>query len=381
MATRATGTARRARQRVHVAQSVWPTLGGAAAAFALAAYERLIWPQLIGCVLVAMVLISLAAVAFPLRLEVTVDAPSRVRQGVPFDSVIRIANLSRAGRGALLVRQGWPARPGRRALVHDLAGYVDDVPARDAVDLRKTRTPLSRGVADKLCVEVEIAAPFGFFSRVSRHHVAQRLMVLPAPSTEVALPVIDGGQPTGVGARVPDIDIRGVRDWRPGDRIASVHWRSVVRTGRMTVWERDGRSAGSLSVVALAPARRGRVVSDDAFEAGIATVAAAGIVALRGSVPICLVAQEKKSLPVVRHPTSEAALLECLAGLDVATRPSPALLEHALSHAADGGLIVVLASSAAPASWRAAVFDAARSIGAIAIDASELTPSTRRASA
>lgn len=366
----------KARQRLHAAQSVWPTLGGAAAAFALAAYDQLIWPQLVGCVLLSMVLISLVGAALPLRLTVTVDAPSRVRQGVPFQTAVQLANPSRIARGAILVRQGWR---GRRALVEDLAGFVDTVPARGSAVFQTTRTPFTRGLAASLHVEVEIAAPFGFFSRVSRHRLAQPLVVLPTPSSSVELPAVDGLQPTGVGARIPDVDIRGVRDWRPGDRISQVHWRSVVRTGRMTVWERDGRSSGSLSIVVLAPARRGgRVMKDDAFETGISIVAAAGIAALHGSAPICLAAQEKKSQPVVRHPTSEAELLDCLAAIDVATRPSPDLLEHTLSHAAVGGLVVVLASAATPAPWRAAVFDAARAVGATAIDAFDLLPRERR---
>jgi len=368
----------RPQRQLHVSQSVWPTLGGAAAAFALASYERLIWPQLIGCVLVGMVMISLAAVAIPLRFAVTVDAPPRVRQNAQFETAIRVSNLSRVARGAVLVRQGWR---GRRALVEDFAGFVDTVPARDAIVLRTTRTPSTRGMAGSLQVEIEIAAPFGFFSRVSRHQMAQPLVVLPTPLSAVELPVGEGHQPTGVGTRVPDVDIRGVRDWRPGDRISQVHWRSVVRTGRMTVWERAGRSAGSLSIVVLAPARRGRAVTDDAFETGVGIVAAAGIAALRGSAPICLVMQEKKAQPLVRHPTSEAELLDCLAAIDVSTRPSRELLEHALSHAAAGGLLVVLANSATPASWRAAVSDTAAAVGATAIDAAELLPVGHRVSA
>lgn len=368
----------RTRQRLHVSPSVWPTLGGAAAAFALAAYERLIWPQLIGCVLVGMVVISLSAVAFPLRLAVTIDAPSRVRQGAPFETAIRVANPSRVGRGAVLVRQCWR---GRRSLVDDFAGFADVVGPRESVVLRTTRTPRARGVAGASQVEVEIAAPFGFFSRISQHRVAQPLVVLPTPLAAVELPAAAGSQPTGAGARIPDVDIRGVRDWRAGDRISQVHWRSVVRTGRMTVWERDGRSAGSLSIVVLAPARRGKAQTDEAFETGIGIVAAAGIAALHGSVPICLVAQEKKSHPVVRHPNSEAALLDCLAAIDVATRPNRELLEHALSHAAAGGLLVVLSNSATPGSWRTAVFEAAATVGATAVDAFDLLPADRRASA
>ena len=368
-----------ARRRLHVAQSVWPTLGGAAAAFALAAYDRLIWPQLVGCVLVCMVGISLAAVVFPVNLEVIVEAPARVRQGARFDTAIHIANRGRFARGTLLVRQGWR---GRRPLVEEFAGFADTVRARDSIVLRTTRSPQRRGVADFSQVDIEIAAPFGFFSRVVSHRVAQPLVVLPAPSASVELPVADGHQPGGFGARIPDVDVRGVRDWRPGDRISHVHWRSVVRTGRMTVWERDGRSAGSLSIVVLAPGRRGgRAFTDEAFETGISIVAAAGIAALRASTPICFVAQEKKSLPVVRHPMDDASLLECLARVDVATRLSPELLEHTLSHSSGGGLVVVVASSTTPASWRTAVFDAASVVNATAVDVFDLVSADRRASA
>ncbi len=33
------------------------------------------------------------------------------------------------------------------------------------------------------------------------------------------------------------LDVRGVREWRPGDAVRHVHWRSTARTGRLTVLE------------------------------------------------------------------------------------------------------------------------------------------------
>src|SRR6185437_8171966 len=82
----------RARQRVQVAPSVWPTLLAAVAAFWLAARESLIWPQILGCVLVALVATSLAAVLLPLTFSVSVDAPSHVRVGEPFETNVRLRN-------------------------------------------------------------------------------------------------------------------------------------------------------------------------------------------------------------------------------------------------------------------------------------------------
>ena len=358
-------------QRLQVAPNVWPTLLGAAVSFVLAAHEQLIWPQVVGCVLLGLVATSFAGVARQARFSVDLVAPVQAIVGEPFETTLRIANQATVSRGSLLVRQRWRAS---RRLVSELVGFVDVVPARGEVALRTIRTPLARGAADTVEVEIELAGAFGFFSRVYRQSWPQQLLVLPAPAPVVDVLAADGLQMGAAGGRIPDVEVRGVRDWRSGDRISNVHWRSVVRTGRMTVLDRDGASAGSLVVLLLAPSRRGRPVKDTLFETGVAIAAATAANALRTGASVCVVAQPagRASPALVRHPVNEASLLECLARVDIAVSPSDEVLEHALSHAGPGGMLLVVAASVTPIAWRTRVFDAAAALSVAAVDVAEI---------
>ena len=41
----------------------------------------------------------------------------------------------------------------------------------------------------------------------------------------------------GFGPMSAGLDVRGVREWRPGDAVRHVHWRSTARTGHLSVLE------------------------------------------------------------------------------------------------------------------------------------------------
>jgi len=352
---------------LRAAPSVWPTLAGAAGLFVYAAHEDLVWPQIIGCVLVGLVVTSFAAVAKPVRFDVDVGAPTRARVGEPFETSVRIANQGGGARCGVVVRHRWRRRQGGRSLVPEMVAFVDVVPRGGERRLRSTRTPVARGVASAADIEVEIAGPFGLFSRISSGVSSNRLVVLPASASPLEMTT---GPDRHVGAAAgltPDADVRGVRDWRSGDQISQVHWRSVVRTGRMTVVERDTRSAGSLVVVVVAPPRRGRPVRDAAFEAAISTAAATAVAAHRRGVQTCFVARAEGA--GFRHPADESALLESFARVEVALVPDDALIEHALSHAAWGGAIVLVAARTTPPQWRATLRAGADAVGALVIDA------------
>lgn len=354
---------RQQRQQLHMAPHVWPTLAGAGASFLFAAHERLIWPQILGCVLVALVAASLVAVAPVSRLRIEVDAPDRVMAGEPFETTLRLVNQGTWARRSIVVRHRWRSR---RQLVPQLVALVDVVGGRGAATVRVWRTPIARGAADTADVEIEIAGPFGFFSRTSRQQMRQPLLVLPASSQAWSLPADGGVLPGSAPGITADADVHGVRDWRTGDQISHVHWRSVVRTGRMTVLEREARSAGTVVVLVMAPARRGRPVKDPAFEAGISTAAATVVEALRHGVSTCIVAQAETF--GFRHLGSESDVLESFARLQTADAPSDALLTHALAHLACGGVLLVVAAKSTPPAWRSRVFEAAAAAGADAVD-------------
>lgn len=354
-------TTRAGRRPLTVGPNVWPTLLGAVVLFVLAAHERLIWPQVLGCVLVAMVATSFAAVVRPVAFDVDVEAPDRVVAGEPFDLAIQLRMPSSQGRRSVVVRCRWRAR---RPLMPGLVVFADTV--SETTVMRARATALARGVSTGIDVDIEIAGAFGFFSRQSRYSVPQRLVVLPAHGQPLQVLTGTGRRPGTVPGYLPDVDVRGVREWRSGDRINEVHWRSVVRTGRMTVVERDGGSAGSVTVLVVAPADQRQPVKDSLFESALSIAASTAASALRQGVPVCLTANAKGI--GIRHPQDEATLLECFARIDVARPPSDALLDHVLAHAAHGGVVLVAMAKTVPRSVRARIFDASATMGAIAID-------------
>jgi Protein of unknown function DUF58 len=357
-----TGSAKR---RWHVAPSLWPTLVGAAVSFGLAAHERLIWPQILGCVLVALVATSFLAVASPIRFEVGIEAPTHVRVGESFVTVLRIRNHAGLRRG-VVVRQQWRAGP---AIVAELTAFVDVVARRGEAVVRSQRMPLARGMADVSDVDVEVAGPFGFFSRTSHLVVRRRLVSVPAPARPLGFLAGSGlrfGAAAKSGHGSAD-DLRGVRDWRAGDQINQVHWRSVVRTGRMTVVERDGAPTGSVVIVVAAPGKRGRPVKDAVFESALSVASSTAIAALAQGIQPCLVLQARDFGGIV-HSNGELSLLESFARIGIVRPADDALLEHALSHAAHGGTLLVVAARTTPAAWRQRLLEAAASVGVVAID-------------
>lgn len=353
----------RQHQQLQMAPHVWPTVAGAGVAFAVAAHERLIWPQLIGCVLVALVVASLVAVLPVSRLCVEVDVPDRVMAGEPFETVLRVANRGAWARRSVVVRHRWRSR---RRLVPELVALVDVVEGRGEAVVRSWRTPLARGAADVADVEIEIAVPFGFFSRTSKQLIRQPLLVLPASSQAIEFAANAGVLAGAATGATSEADVHGVREWRSGDQINQVHWRSVLRTGRMTVLDREGRSAGTVVVLVMAPPRRRRPVKDPAFESAVSTAAATVVEALRHGIATCVVAQTPNF--GFRHLGSETDVLESFARIEAADMPSDELLAHALAHVAHGGVLLVVSAKSTPAQWRSRVFDAAAAAGAEAID-------------
>lgn len=105
-----------------------------------------------------------------------------------------------------------------------------------------------RGVYDFAPVLVESSAPFGLF-RAYRE--------LPAPLQVTVYPqllpmgtahsrgyapggVLDAVQPQTTG------DLRGIRDYRPGDQTRNVHWRASARRGQLAVKELDDPREGAV---------------------------------------------------------------------------------------------------------------------------------------
>ena len=339
--------------RIRVSRSAWLLVSSAATLFGVAAFTNSVWPQLLGCVVVGLLVTSLLAVARPLRIKVTTRMPDRVTVGRPFESAIILRNVSRRTGGALVVRHSWPTS---RTLVAAHATFVGRIDARGEVVVAMTRTPAARGVLSADEVRIDATAPFGLFSRTTVELVDRELLVLPAPATTETIPASAGGY--GATARRKGTDVGGVREWRSGDQVRHVQWRSAARTGRLTVAERDHVAPGSM--VLLIAGRSG----DPALEDAIAKAATVCTVALRRGAPV-FIAGDGGGCVRVR---TQASLLELLARAEVREPLDEAALNRAVRCAVDGGSVLVAAGRAVSGAWAPAVQRAAALAGVTVVD-------------
>ena len=123
----------------------------------------------------------------------------------------------------------------------------------EAVRTQYRFRPLKRGRFRWSGLTVEGTDVLGLVTRSREYPTAPTEMtVLPRPiPCAVELPVAGGwgvseaesGQTRGAG-----IEPRGVREYRPGDALRLVHWRSTARTGKVVVKEFE---AGSQATIAL----------------------------------------------------------------------------------------------------------------------------------
>jgi uncharacterized protein (DUF58 family) len=169
-----------------------------------------------------------------------------------------------------------------------------------------------------------------------------------------------------------DVDLRGVTDWHSGAQLGDVHWRSLARSGRPAVLERERATPSCLVVVVMAaPTKHGRWRDDPGFERAVSVAAAALSETARTGEPTCLVAPEtsEAALGRVPHTGYGSALLDRLARLTVTAEPQPALMRHAVEHAGRGGNVLLVANNATPGKWVSRLLDAAAKADVNVIDA------------
>ena len=341
--------------RVSIARTAWIPFGSAIALFFVAYVTRAVWPQLVGCALLGLLATSLLAVwrpFTPCRLEATVDLPDRLVVGKPFDTVVKVRNLSASPARAFVVRHRWSTG---RALVAAHAVFVEGIEARGEIVVRATRTPVARGVLPASEVRLEVTAPFGFFARCLVVPGSGVVLVLPEV-TAMAAPRVGGGEGGGVPLRRTGLDAGGVREWRPGDQARNVQWRSTARTGRLSVLEREQLSGGSL-VVLIAGCN-----GDSTLEAAISQVASTCTAALRHGAAVFIARADGGCV----RARNEASLLDLLARADVPDPLADVAMQRALRNAAGGTVLIAAGRSISP-NWRAAVHHAAVAAGATVV--------------
>jgi uncharacterized protein (DUF58 family) len=135
-----------------------------------------------------------------------------------------------------------PARRQRRLMAKIAAQPIPSLPPNGEAEVQAEVTPLRRGVLRLNGVTVARPDPFGLFRAFARVRLPQSVLVLPKryPLPPVALPGATRYQQGGVAlaASVGESEeFVSLRDYRHGDPLRHIHWKSWAKTGRPIVKE------------------------------------------------------------------------------------------------------------------------------------------------
>ena len=119
---------------------------------------------------------------------------------------------------------------------------VPPLPPRDEVEVRVEVTPMRRGRLRFAAVTIARPDPLGLVQALRRLPLPQSLVVLPRryPVPDIGLPGTRKYQPGGVAlaSSVGDSEeFVALRDYRPGDPLRRIHWKSWARVGKPVVKE------------------------------------------------------------------------------------------------------------------------------------------------
>jgi uncharacterized protein (DUF58 family) len=298
----------------------------------------------IGVLLAALPLIALTLVsrtrfrlACTRRLE-----PARVPVGEPVTVALHLANVSRLPTGTLLLEDRLPPALGAAPRF-----VLDQVEPRGDRDTGYPLTPIRRGRYAVGPLTVWLADPFGVCELPRSFASVDDLVVTP---TVWALPDVRlGGEWTGGGhASARSVasageDDAAVREYRQGDDLRKVHWRSTAHRGQMMV-RREEQPWQSRAVILLdtrGRAHRGSGV-DSSFEWAVSAAASIGAQLARAGYSVRLIEDTGEGLPTGGAAGGEPLLLDRLAeiGPTSGTSLRPALAQ--LRRSGEGLIVAVL---------------------------------------
>ncbi|MDP9395463.1 MAG: DUF58 domain-containing protein [Actinomycetota bacterium] len=244
--------------------------------------------------------------------------PERVPAGTTTTVVLRLDNVSRLPTGLLLVEDRVPYALGARPRF-----VLDRVEPRGSRSVSYTLRSDVRGRFPLGPLAIRLTDPFGMCELTRSFSAVDRLTVTP-PITDLPRVAL-GGERSGSGqsharsvAAAGDDDV-GTREYRHGDALHRVHWRTTARYGELMVRreEQPWESRATVLLDARMVAHRGEG-PDSSFELAVAIAASVGVHLARGGYAVRLLSDDdaRSDGLAVAHRTGadvEGCLLDTLA--------------------------------------------------------------------
>ncbi|OFW61130.1 MAG: hypothetical protein A2W01_00835 [Candidatus Solincola sediminis] len=267
---------------------------------------------------------------------------------------LSIQNRSRIPRSLLEVLDGDPSRPGEkkprlkpprktiREQWHDPSAAVkpppeeaggqaafllENMPGRTKIDLMYKRGSLRRGVFNDWPGFFYSEGILGLTRHSSRVSPASRLVVFPSYASLKSFPFIDSllhphHTPHGVSAKGAGMDYYGVREFRAGDALRHVHWRTTARRGELVVREFETEVGVPLLILIDTQPRTESQGTCDALDSAARLAASIARYAHYAGHPVALASYKGDSLDVLQIPSFRGAL-QWLATVEMDARIGP----------------------------------------------------------
>jgi uncharacterized protein (DUF58 family) len=268
--------------------------------------------------------------------------PVRVEVGRSSDVHLHLSNVSRLPSGTLRMEDTLPyALGGRPRFV------LDRVEPKGVREVTYPVTSEVRGRFQVGPLSVRMADPFGLCELSRAFATSDELVVTPAviplPTVPLGGDWAGGGETASRATASSGSDDVSTREYRHGDDLRKVHWRSTARVGELMVRreEQPYQSRATLLLDTRSMAHRGDG-ADSSFEWAVTAVASIGASLLRAGYTVRLVTDDEQELVPQGLALTEGLLLDLLAGVTLGRGRDLEPAVQRLRRGIDGVLVAVV---------------------------------------
>ncbi|MER7003457.1 DUF58 domain-containing protein [Dactylosporangium sp. NPDC000555] len=295
----------------------------------------------VAILLAALPLLSAAYVGrtrYRLSCNRTLD-PHRVQVGASARVILRLQNLSRLPTGTMLLEDRLPYALGSRPRL-----VLEKLGAQQASSVAYTVRADVRGRYEVGPLVVRLTDPFGLCELTRAFPSVDRLTVIPQvvplPSVRLAGEFAGTGESRARSVAVHGEDDAATREYRYGDDLRRVHWRSTARTGELMVRreEQPWESRATVVLDTRAAAHRGEGPTAS-FEWAVSAAASIAVHLRHAGYKMRLVTDAGVDVDASEI-DGDGPLLDQLADVRLAQRGDIGTLIERVRRRSDGGLII-----------------------------------------
>ncbi len=269
-------------------------------------------------------------------------APPRVEAGHPSTVELRLDNVSRLPSGVLLMEDALPYTLGGRPRF-----VLDKVEPRG---VRQVTYPVRSEVRGRYRVgplSVRLTDPFGLCELARSFASSDELVVTPVlfplPAVRLGGDWTGGGDAASRSVAVSGSDDAATREYRHGDDLRKVHWKSTARKGELMVRreEQPFQSRATLLLDGRVDAHRGDGPGSS-FEYAVSAVGSIGVTLARAGFALSMLRDSGQAVAPPGVPLTEGLLLDELAVVGTSTRRTLGAAVEVLRSGLGGVLVAVL---------------------------------------